>query len=141
MSGIGKYNLVALDSNVFIYHFEKHPEFAKHTYPIFEKLAKDQIKAVTSIISIIETLSFPASKKEVKNLLEAFIKAPNLETKEVDYEVAQKAAELRRTLGIRLPDSIQLATALTSGAKAFITNDQNLKKFKKLPIILLTEIT
>ena len=54
-------------------------------------------------------------------------------------EIGEVAAEVRREYGFRLPDSIQLATALHSKSQAFVTNDRRLKKFKELPAILLSE--
>lgn len=43
-------------------------------------------------------------------------------------------------LDFRLPDSIQLATAKLNKAKAFITNDERLKSFKELKVVLIKEI-
>lgn len=53
MSGIAKYKLIGLDTNIFIYHFEDNPQFSTYTQLIFEELAKGKLRAVTSVISMI----------------------------------------------------------------------------------------
>ena len=63
---------------------------------------------------------------------------PNLNIIDVDYKIALEAARIKREYKFRLPDSIQLATALIGKAQAFVTNDQRLKKFQELPIVMLS---
>ncbi len=46
----------------------------------------------------------------------------------VTEQVAQLAGQYRHTYGIKGPDSIHLATAVTAGAERFITNDKALAK-------------
>ena len=58
----------------------------------------------------------------------------------VDRTITVEAARIRREYGFRLPDSIQLATALFGKANALITNDERLKKFKELKVINLKDI-
>ena len=41
----------------------------------------------------------------------------------LDASIAASAAELRARYNLRTPDAIQLATAVASGAEAFLTND------------------
>lgn len=65
---------------------------------------------------------------------------PNLSILEVNRIIAKVAAKIGREYGYRLPDAIQLATAQDSKVQAFITNDDRLKRFKKLPIILLKDV-
>ena len=137
MSGIVKYKLVGLDTNIFIYHFEDNQQFAYYTQPIFEGLSKGKFKAVTSVVSVIEALSYPSPQDILTNIEEGFKTTPNLTICDVDHHLAIEAAKIRRNYGFRLPDSVQLATALKSKAQAFISNDDRLKRFKELPIILL----
>lgn len=140
MNGIKKFKLVGLDSNIFIYLFEKNPEFIKSCQVIVDLLEKDQIQSVTSIISIIETLSYPSPFRVLKGIEAGFKSMPNLTIIDVNQDIALEAAKIRRKYGFRTPDAIQLATAKLSRAKAYITNDGRLKKYKGLKIILLSEI-
>lgn len=137
MNGIVNLKLVALDSNLFIYYFENNPNFAPQTVKIFERLSSGTLKAVTSVLSVMETLSYPASSAIIENMREAFETVPNLNIIDVDYRIVLEAARIRREYKFRLPDSIQLATALSSKAQAFVTNDKRLANFKQLQIVLL----
>lgn len=140
MNGIAKNNLVALDSNIFIYNLEENPEFVKFTDSIFKKLIANKLRAATSIVSLIEILSYQKTSNVVKQLTEDFLGTPNLEVFDIDQQIAVEAARIRRGYDFRLPDSIQLATALRSKAQAFISNDKKITKFKELSIILLRDI-
>lgn len=140
MNGIKKFKSVGLDSNIFIYLFEENPEFIKNCQLIFNSLDQDKLKAVTSMISVIEVLSYPSAPPVLRGIQEGFRNISNLTILDVGYDIGIEAAKIRRKYGFRLPDAIQLATAKLSRVKAFITNDQRLKNFKALKIILLSEI-
>ena len=137
MNGIVNLKLVALDSNLFIYYFENNPDFAPSATKIFDRLSSGTLRAVTSVISIMETLSYPAPSAIIENIQEAFETMPNLNIIDVDYRIVLEAARIRREYKFRLPDSIQLATALNNKAQAFVTNDHRLAIYKQLPIVLL----
>lgn len=140
MNGTGKIKKVSLDSNIFIYNLENNPQFVLYTDKIFKKLIENKLKASTSIISLIELLSFPNTENLANKIAEDFYETPNLSVVDITAEVAKKAAQIRRDYKYKLPDSIQLATALLSKSQVFITNDQKLKSFKGLKVILLSEI-
>lgn len=139
MNGTANTKLVGLDSNVFIYQFEDNPLFCQYTSKIFEKLASNKLQAVTSIISLIESLSFP-SPAEVRTKIEEGFTMPNLTVLELNHGIGLTTARLRRDYGLHLGDAIQLASALSAKAKVFITNDAKLKRFKELKVMLLNEI-
>lgn len=138
---LDKFNLIGIDSNIFIYYFNAHPQFGKSAKAIIDNLFENKIKGVTSEVAIIELLSHPIlSEKDAVEMDEQFLEIPNLEVLKIDHNLAIRAARIRREYRFGLPDSIQLATALHAKAKAFITNDQTLKKFKELKIVLLKEL-
>lgn len=132
---------IYLDTSIFIYYFEKHPEFGPLSKPIFEKLFKNKIEASTNIITLTEVLSAPyLEDKDAQKISTIFYSLPNLTVYEVNREIALKAATLRRKYHLKLGDAIQLATAIISKAKEFITNDIGLKKFNEVKVILLKEL-
>mgnify|MGYP001592427599 FL=1 len=134
-----KFRQVGLDSNIFSYQFHQHPVFGPISKQIFDLLSTDKLKAVTSFITLTEILSVKASPAKIKELEKLFLDTPNLNTFEVNQEIAVNAAKIRRKYGFRLPDAIQLATAKLNKAKAFISNDERLKRFKELNVILINE--
>jgi predicted nucleic acid-binding protein len=50
---------------------------------------------------------------------------------------ARLAAQLRARTGIRVPDTLQLAAALSAGCTAFVTNDRALPSLPGLPVVQL----
>lgn len=140
MNGIAENKQIALDSNIFIYNLEGNPQFSSGSNLIFEKLVANKLKAVTSIISLTEILSYPKTSEVAEQITDDFLSTPNLTIFEVNKEIAVKAADLRRKYTIRLPDAIQIATVIYAKAQAFITNDKRLKKCKELDILLLSSL-
>lgn len=140
MNGKLKNKLIGLDSNIFIYHFEDNPEFREYVQTILARLSENECKAITSVISIIETLSYPLPKNIALKIQKGFTSIPNLGIFDVNNGIAIKAAEIRRKYRFRLPDAVQLATAIQAKADLFVTNDLRLKQFKEIPILILKEI-
>jgi predicted nucleic acid-binding protein len=130
--------VTALDTNIFIYYFQKHPEFGPFVKPLFESILASEIKAVTSIIAITELLSLKAPQEDVDRLRTLFLEIPNLRTVDVNERIALDAAHIRRSYGFRLPDSIQLATAIYAKAEIFITNDKRLSGYDGIQIKMLS---
>lgn len=141
MTTLSNFKLVGIDSNIFIYYFEENPQFAKASKKIFDGLSVEIIRGVTSVLTLAEVLSKKGLPDNIaRNLEESFFEIPNLSILEVNRSIAKDAAKIRRKYGFRIPDAIQLATAVTAHTQVFITNDARLKKFKEIKVILLKEL-
>lgn len=135
------FKFAALDTNIFIYYFEGNEIFGQKAKIIFDQLTDNKLTAVTNITALAELLSSPKlSKKAIKETKKLFLSIPNLEIYGVDESIAMESAEIRREYGFRLFDAIQLATAKLAKTQVFVTNDERLKKFKGLKIILIKDI-
>lgn len=138
-----KYRFVGLDTMGFIYHFEKNEIYQPFTIALFNSIESGVIKAVTSIITLLEVLVKP-KKEENKNLIEEykfiFQTFPNLKIIYLDEKIADVASSLRAKYNIKTPDAIQVASAILSGAKAFVTNEPSLKRIDNLDIIIMKEM-
>nr|WP_262511949.1 PIN domain-containing protein [Marinilabilia rubra] len=64
-----------------------------------------------------------------------------MEMLDINADIAKKTAEIRAKYGFKTPDAIQLASALHSGSDFFITNDNQLNKFKELKVILVDQLS
>lgn len=121
---IKTYKSVAIDTNLFVYLMEKHPQYFKAARELFEQIEKGQVFGVTSIILLTEVLTKPLKDKN-ENLARAYRAAistfPNLSVRNVDNDVCITAAELRAKYGFKTPDAIFIATAIEENADAFIT--------------------
>lgn len=132
-----KNKVIALDSNIFIYHFEKNPQYISFTRLVFKGIINKSFHGISSVISLIEVLSYPAPDDVLLVLEDKFRSLPNFTLFDITKEIGSEAARIRRRYGFRLPDSIQLATARVNKADSFITNDARLQKFKEIKVILL----
>lgn len=140
MLKISKYKSVSLDTNIFIYYFQKNPQFGSLTKNLFQYLFKSKKQVFTSSISLTEILSVKAPLTLINKLQQEILSIPFLNIISVNNDIAIEAARIRRD-NFSLPDAIQLATAKFAKAKVFITNDERLKKFKDLQVVLINEIS
>jgi predicted nucleic acid-binding protein len=137
------HQVVGLDTMLFIYSMEARSSYLPFLKPIFYSIEKGLIKAVTSIITLTEVLIKPlkdqniTAVKNYKFLLKNF---PNLTLVNIDHHVAEKGAELRARYGIRIPDALQVASAIENSATTFLSNDYHLKKVTEIEIVLLKEM-
>lgn len=127
---------VAIDTNIFIYHFHDYDVFTPKSNEIFSLLTAQGTNIVTSSITIAELLSIKAPTRKINELKDELYQTPNLKIISVSDELAIEAARIRRDYSFRLPDAIQLATAVFARAEAFITNDKQLKRFKKVDVYI-----
>jgi predicted nucleic acid-binding protein len=133
---------VAIDTNLFIYLMEKHPDYFIIAREIFQQIEKGQIYGITSMLILTEVLTKPL--KDNNEILYRSYKAvintfPNLFVKVVDYDICSLAAEIRAKYGFKTPDAIFIATAIEEGADAFITNDIRLKNLDEINSIVLND--
>ncbi|GIP32023.1 type II toxin-antitoxin system VapC family toxin [Paenibacillus sp. J2TS4] len=134
---------IGLDTNLFIYVFEQHPEFGEKAKSILEQIEDGLVTAVASSVSLTEILVKPIREgnltleKQYKLLFSHF---PNLTILPIDNMVAERAAYLRGKYNIRTPDALILATALAANADFFITNDQRLENVKEIKCVSLDQL-
>ena len=134
---------VFLDTSCFIYLLEKHPKYFEIIKPIFTMLSINKAVAFTSLITVTEALTKPLQDKNtvlVENCLEAFSEIPNLDVVRPNYKIAVEAAKIRAEYNLNLPDAYQLAIAVDTKCKTFLTNDKKLKRFKEVEVTTLDEL-
>ena len=137
MNGMKQAKIIGLDTNIFIYYFQGHPQFGASVKKIFESLVAANVKAITSSITLIELLSLKIPETEVDALKALYLETPNLTPIDVNQTIGIEAARIRREYGYRLPDAIQLATCLYAKADKFITNDLRLKNFPEVKMDII----
>jgi len=135
---------VGLDTMIFIYTFEEHPAYLPLLKQFFSVLEKGEMEAVTSTITVTECLVRPYRKKDfalAAQYMALFRNFPHLSIIPVTDDVAERAAFLRAHYHLKTPDAIQVATALISGSRAFLTNDENLASVEGIDILLLDQLS
>ena len=129
---------IFIDTAPLIYLIEGEEDFAN----IVEKQLNQWITAgqnlATSTLTLLELLVAPMRQQnkrlvqKYRALLQDLLSEPLIPLSEA---VSEMAANIRGVNGLKTPDSIQLATALYSGADIFYTNDKMLSKFSDIEIL------
>jgi predicted nucleic acid-binding protein len=70
-------------------------------------------------------------------LYDAFFASTEVEVAELTAAVVEKATEIRADLNAKTPDALHLATAVMSGASAFLTGDQDLTRCTEVRVEIL----
>lgn len=130
-----KSHRVFLDTAPLIYFIEGNTAFQTSQIKLFVAYDNGDFSFITSTLTLLEVLVQPM-KLNRQDLVEQYKRvlseASGIVLVEVTAAVAVKAAELRAKYGLKTPDSIQVATAVTHGAKYFLTNDIRLKIVKEI---------
>jgi predicted nucleic acid-binding protein len=95
------------------------------TVVIDEFVRSGRNRATISALSVAETLVRPfAAGAAAVALVEGFLlHFPNLAILGVDYETAREAGRLRAVGGLKTPDALVIATALSAGITIVVAND------------------
>ena len=118
---------VYLDSNFFIRFVESRDEAL---LLLFERAAADLLTLHTSELTLAEILVDPIKLGDTSR---AGAYADLLRTDEwlevipISREVLVRSAEVRATIGNKLPDAIHVATATTSSCNVMLSSDKRLR--------------
>jgi predicted nucleic acid-binding protein len=134
---------LGIDTAPIIYLIEAHPQYEALVTEVGRRIARREIEGVTSVITLGEVLVQPfaqgslALQAEYRDIL---LHSAGLRTVEISADAAEEAARLRARHGTRLPDALQVATALRTGCEAFLTNDRRLARVTELRVLLLDDL-
>jgi predicted nucleic acid-binding protein len=101
------------------------------------------LTAYSSVITLAEVLGKPiqAGKEALARKFADFLRrGKNFQLVEISADIAQSAGQLRgKYPALRTIDSIQVASALTIEAEAFLTNDGKLKQITEIKVLVLKD--
>lgn len=127
--------LLLVDSAPIIYTLEAHERFAECFAPMFQRHADGELLLAVTTITIAEVLTGPlrageeALAKRYRAALDAW------QVVELTSEIAECAARLRGQYGLKLPDAIQLASALAINADALVTHERDFARVRGLRVL------
>ncbi len=133
---------VAVDTAVFIYFAEQHPEFLPPARLLFEAADRGDVEVVTSEITLLEVLVVPyrAGNLPLAARYEAILtRSRGIRLVSLDRSQLRAAAQLRAVHGMRTPDALQIAAALAANCSAFVTNDRRMPALPGLPVVQLSD--
>lgn len=134
---------IFLDTAPLIYFIEGHSIYQDKLTKYFSSNDNGDFTFITSSITLLEVLVKPLKEgkhklvAQYKNIL---LNATGVQIIEISNEIAEKAAQLRAKYGLRTPDALQIATALTHHTDYFLTNDHRLAIISEIETVTLLDL-
>lgn len=113
------------DACVTIYYVERHPVlFPKVVAALFPS-SGEQASPVMSELTRLECRIYPLRQgdHDLLQRYDAFFALREVEYAPIDRAVFELATSLRANHGLKTPDALHLAAAVTAGCEEFWTND------------------
>jgi predicted nucleic acid-binding protein len=127
--------LLLVDSAPIIYTLEAHERLAGRFEPMFRRHADGELALAVTTVTIAEVLTGPlrageeALAKRYRATLDAW------QVVDLTSDIAESAARLRGQYGLKLPDAIQLASAVSINAHALVTHDRDFARIRGMRIL------
>lgn len=136
---------IAVDACILIYHFEEHPVYAPLLMPLFRETAAGTRHLITSIVSLLEIGVGPLRNRRIglwRRYERALTASREITLVPVGLPVLRSAAMIRaRHPRVKTPDALQLASAMVTGCKVFLTNDRGIPSLPGLRVLQLADFT
>jgi predicted nucleic acid-binding protein len=126
---------VLVDAAPIIYCLEGHPKHARRFQPLFDRQAAGEVLFAVTTITIAEVLGGPLGAgeetlaKRYRATMESWQVVP------LSADIAESAARFRASLKLKLPDAIQIASAIAINADALVTHDRDFSRVKALRVL------
>jgi predicted nucleic acid-binding protein len=138
LEGLGERPVVVLDTAPIIYWLEGHPRLADRFAAVFVAAESGDATIVISTVTLAEVLAGPlraANELLTAQYREALTRSPGWHVMPLDIDIAVEAARVRAAYRLRLPDAIQVATAIRAGAAALVTHGRALRRVRGLRVV------
>jgi predicted nucleic acid-binding protein len=134
---------IYLDSNIFIYHLERASHWHELACQVFVDADRGGARLITSDLAVAECLLQPhrSGNAVLIELYERFFDDDAaLERVALDYDLLKEAALIGGLHGMKLLDSIHVASAIAAACEIFITNDSGIRGPAGLNIVQLSDL-
>ena len=119
---------VLVDSAPIIYFLEDHPDLSARFEDVFVRADAGDYELVVSTITLAEVLTGPlrrGNERLADEYRQALTAPPTWLVTDLTPEIAYRAARIRSETRLRMPDAVQVATALEMSCVALITYDRD----------------
>lgn len=127
--------LLLVDSAPIIYTLEANARYAKRFADIFNRHANGRLVLAITTITIAEVLAGPlrAGEEGLARRYRAVVES--WQVVDLTSDIAEGAARLRGKYNLKLPDAIQVASALAINADVLVTHDRDFSKVRGMRIL------
>ena len=124
-----------VDTAPIVYCLEAHPKYAARFQPLFDRQAAGEILFAVATTTIAEVLTGPlrAGEEDLAKRYRAIMESWQVVVLTAD--IAESAARLRAAHKLKLPDAIQVASAIAVNADALATHDRDFAGIKALRVL------
>lgn len=135
IESLGGGALVLVDTAPIIYVLEGHPRLAARFAPLFARHEEGTLQLAVSTVTLSEVLAGPlaAGEEAIARRYRAILESWGVV--DLTADIAEQAARARAQYRLKLPDAIQLATALAINADALATHDRAFGRVRGLCIL------
>lgn len=133
---------IFLDTAPIIYFIEGHPEFADVVQIAIEQLEQGNLQGVISPVTVAECLANPFKNQDQQlqqDFADFLLRHKSIILKGTDMKISLKTAQLQANYNLKLPDALQIATAIIIGCDSFLTNDKRLSRVSELQILVVSD--
>ena len=133
---------VYLDASGFIYSVERIEPYRTLLEPMWLQAQTGQFRILSSELFVLETLVKPLREGDtvVELLFRSLFEASEVRLIPATRPLWEEAARLRAETGLKTPDALHAAAALHAGCTMFITNDDDFRRIKELPVVVLDDL-
>lgn len=122
---------VVLDTNVFLNVINREEPHYGPSRELLDLIDAGEARAIVSVITIAELSTgyhLVGDESGWKEFMVHLLSSGNYEVVDMDVGVADSAGRIRAETGLRLPDSIIVASGLREGADLIVTLDEEFLK-------------
>jgi len=127
--------LVLVDTAPIIYTLEGNARFAKRFFALFARHAAGELQFAVTTVTIAEVLVGPLRAGEEALARRYRAALESWQVVDLSADIAESAARLRSAHTLKLPDAVQVASALAIGADALVTHDRDFAPVRGLRIL------
>ena len=133
---------VYLDASGFIYSVERIEPYRTLLEPMWLQAQTGQFRILSSELVVLETLVKPLREGDtvVELLFRSLFEASEVRLIPATRPLWEEAARLRAETGLKTPDALHAAAALHAGCTILITNDDDFRRLKELPVVVLDDL-
>jgi len=125
---------VVLDTNVFLNVKNREEPYYESSKQVLDAVDEGRIRAVISAVSIAELCAGYYSARDERGkqeLIVHLLSSKGFSVVNLDVKLADVSGRIRAETGLRLPDTIIVASGLERGAECIVTHDEEFRKGKR----------
>ena len=125
-----------IDSAPIIYVLEDHPALAPRFERVFERAEAGHYELVITTVTLAEVLTGPlrtGDESKADDYRAALTSSPAWRVVDLTAGIAHRAARVRAHTRLRLPDAVQVATAIHTASLGLVTHDRDFSVLARAP--------